>query len=154
MTAAMTQRVRPRLSTHRGLRGFTLIEVIIVMAILAILAAIAIPNYTEYVQRGRRADAKAALLQLAQWQERRRTETNAYATANADLPSGLATVASSGRTTYTITVGTGTAPYILTATRAGPMANDPCGDFTLTGLGVRGNANLGTGRTSDQCWAR
>jgi hypothetical protein len=32
------------------------------------------------------------------------------------------------------------------------MANDPCGDLTLTSLGVRGNVN-GT-RTWQECWAR
>ncbi len=139
--------------------GFTLIEVIIVMAILAILAAIAIPNYTEYVQRGRRADAKAALLQIAQWQERRRTEQNGYATA---FPAGFtmntvrAGGAGSGPVTYNITIDAGATAnaYRLTATRAGPMATDPCGDFTLTNLGARDNVNLGGGRTSDQCWAR
>ncbi|MDZ7653505.1 MAG: type IV pilin protein [Burkholderiaceae bacterium] len=133
-------------------RGFTLIEVITVVTILAILAAIAIPNYTEYIQRGRRADAKTALTLLAQWQERRRTETNAYATVNGDIPLGLRTVQSGGATTYNITVGTGTPPYILTATRAGVMASDACGDLTLTGLGVRGSAN-GT-RPWQECWAR
>ncbi len=140
------------MSPHRRHQGFTLIEVIVVVAILAILAAVAIPNYTEYVQRGRRADAKTALLQLAQWQERRRTETNAYATTDAALPAGLTTVRSGGTVTYNITVAAAPAPYTLTATRAGPMGADPCGNFTLTGLGIRGTAS-GT-RTSDECWAR
>lgn len=136
-------------------RGFTLIEVIVVVLILGILAAIAIPNYTEYVQRGRRADAKTALTQIAQWQERRRTETNSYATATNDLP-GLRTVVSGGGTTYNVTIDAGATAtnYTLTATRAGVMANDPCGDFTLTSRGVRGNNNLSGGRTTPQCWDR
>jgi len=140
--------------TPRRPRGFTLIEVMVVVLIVAILAAIAIPSYTEYVQRGRRAEAKTALTQLAQWQERRRTETNAYVTATAGLPASLQAVTAGGATLYTITVDGGTPPYILTATRAGVMAADPCGDFTLTGLGVRGNVNLSGGRTSADCWAR
>ncbi len=158
--------MKDRMTTVRHLpapyldqRGFTLIEVIVVMAILAILAAVAIPNYTEYVQRGRRADAKAALLQIAQWQERRRTEQNGYATA---FPGGfqLNTVRAGGQAagpvTYNITIdgGATNAAYRLTATRAGPMTNDPCGDYTLTNLGLRGNENLSGGRTTDQCWAR
>lgn len=136
-------------------RGFTLIEVIVVVLILGILAAVAIPNYTEYIQRGRRADAKTALLQVAQWQERRRTETNSYATTTGQLP-GLATVRSNNAVIYNITIDAGATAnaYTLTATRAGVMAADPCGDFTLTSLGIRGNLNLGGGRTTEQCWAR
>jgi type IV pilus assembly protein PilE len=128
-------------------------EVIVTVTILAILAAIAIPNYTEYIQRGRRADAKTALTQLAQWQERRRTETNSYATATTDLP-GLRTVVSNGQTIYNVTVDNGATAtaYALTATRAGVMANDACGDLTLTSLGVRGSVN-GT-RPWQECWAR
>lgn len=133
--------------------GFTLIEVIVVVLILGILAAVAIPNYTEYIQRGRRADAKTALLQIAQWQERRRTETNSYATASSALP-GLAAVQSGGQTTYQITIDAGATAttYGLTATRAGAMANDPCGDLTLSSLGVRGNTNAT--RSWQECWAR
>jgi type IV pilus assembly protein PilE len=131
---------------HR-MRGFTLIELMIVVVILGILAAIAIPNYSEYVNRGRRADAKAALLQIAQWQERTRTQTNAYATT---LPTNLTAVG----TTYTIALNeTADAnSYTLTATRAGSMASDPCGDFTLSHLGVQGTTN-GT-RAAAECWGR
>jgi type IV pilus assembly protein PilE len=129
------------------MRGLTLIELMVVVVILGILAAIAIPNYTEYVNRGRRADAKAALLQVAQWQERTRTQTNAYATT---LPTNLTAVG----TTYTIALNN-TADansYTLTATRAGSMASDPCGDFTLSHLGVQSTTS-GT-RPAAECWGR
>jgi type IV pilus assembly protein PilE len=134
--------------------GFTLIELIVVMVIIAILAAVAIPNYTEYVQRGRRQEAKAVLLQIAQWQERLRTQTNSYATATLDLPPTFRTVNINGAAAYNITVDAGATAnlYGLTATRAGVMAADPCGDFTLSSLNVRGLTN--NTRTVNECWNR
>ncbi len=138
-----------RCKAMRRWGGFTLMEVLIVMTILGILAAIAIPNYSEYIRRGHRSDAKAMLLQAAQWQERVRTETNAYAAA---LPAGLTAVPATGPARYTISVALAGGAYTLTATPVGASAGDPCGSFTLTGTGVRGLT--GATRTTVECWGR
>ena len=68
-------------------RGFTLIELMIVIVVIAIIAAIAIPSYQNQIQKTRRADAHAALLQAAQILERCFTRTNSYLACNVDGPS-------------------------------------------------------------------
>lgn len=65
-------------SKRTGAAGFTLIEVLVAVAIVAILAGIAYPSYLESVRKARRAEVRAALLQLMQQQERYYTQRNTY----------------------------------------------------------------------------
>ena len=62
--------------------GITLIELMIVVAIIGILAAVALPSYTRYVENARAADAKSALMSLANAMERHHTQNMTYVGAS------------------------------------------------------------------------
>lgn len=142
-------------------RGFTLIEVMIVVAIVAILAAIAYPSYNESVRKSRRAEARAQLLEVAQYMQRFYSQNDSFNRAIGDtvdmtLPAALTAVPRQGTQTYTIGFVTGTlttSAFYLEAVpvSTGPMANDRCGTLRLHSTGLRAVSNT-SGLTVNDCW--
>lgn len=61
-------------------RGFTLVELCVVLAVSSLLAAVAWPSFQSQLQRGRRADAIAALTRVQMAQESHRALHGLYAT--------------------------------------------------------------------------
>jgi type IV pilus assembly protein PilE len=151
-------------------KGFTLIELMIVVAVIGILAAIAYPSYTEQVNKGRRASAKAVLLDAQAYMERIYSENYSYAadTSGTLINSGtyfqsnfsVAPKPGEGNAAYTITLASTTNTYTVTATpiATGPMNNDKCGSFTANRTGRKGVVNWVTGKFANQveanreCW--
>lgn len=134
--------------------GFTLIELMIAMAVVAILAAVALPSYNEYVMRSHRANARAALLQAAQWMERTATARGSYP-LTATIPAGVLVV-EGGR--YAIAaVSANGLNYTLTATPGPAQAADRCGAYRINEVGTRTQRPHGTVTTPQpvsECWDR
>ena len=104
--------------------GFTLIELMIVVAILAVITAIAYPSYMKSVQKSRRAEGKALVLDAANRQERRFADTtpNAYATNMTNL--GYAANPAISENGYYSLASTTTNGFTLTATAINAQADD------------------------------
>lgn len=132
-------------------QGFSLIELLVVVAMVGILAAIAYPSYQEQIQSGRRSEAQAELMRLAQFMERIYTETGCYnpgadnvCGTGDDAAPGIATSADHYGVTFAAGIGANT--FTLQATPTGPQAGD--GVLQLDELGQKfwdENGDDGTG---------
>jgi len=131
--------------------GFSLIELLIVVAIMGILSAIALPQYRDYVTRGKLAEAYATLgsqrVKMEQFYQDLRTYVGAC-TANTVAPNPTGTYftyACSNLTTntYTITAtgipAQGTGNFVFTINEQNARAT--------TGVPANWTANAG-------CWIR
>ena len=143
----------------RNLRGFTLIELMIVIAIIGILLAVALPAYQSQIIKGRRLDARSALLELSSREEKFYAISNQYSATASDLgyPSFPFPITSSGNgSSYyslDITIGGG-ASYVATATPTAAQTQDEdCYAFRIDQTGARTNLNAnGQNITWAGCW--
>lgn len=139
----------------RTMRGVTLIELLVVVAIMGIIAAIAFPSYQDYIARGKRAEAKAALLENAQFLEQYFITNGFYSTAKGSGVAPAIPVASlptsGGTQTYQVAAAVTNTTFTITATAVNSMAGDGCGNFTLAHTGAR---NVTGALGPAECWNR
>jgi len=135
---------------YKRMRGVTLLELMMVVVILALLVAVGYPNYREFAARAKRNEAKAALLQIAQNQERFYLQNATYTNDMTRLGFPVADDFETESGSYIIDVNgadqnnfTATATFQLGGSEAGK-----CLTFQLDGRGVRSSAPQG------DCWTR
>lgn len=146
--------------------GFTLVELMVTVLVASILLTIAVSSYTRQTREARRTDAKTALLDLAQREERYFSTNAAYSSTPSDLGySGswpinvgsnyyqvTACVAATTSITVACTDAGKGANYLLTATPINTQTKDTqCATYTLDNTGsqaVSGSASS----TPSSCW--
>ena len=146
--------------------GFTLIEIMIVVVIIGLLAAIAYPNYTVYVERGKRAEGRALLLEYANRMERFYSNCNKYPKRGS--PGGSTTACNAAVTRIMVPPWTPDSLYRLLVQALPPndqnfrlravprnWTDDDCGALELRNDGTRGCVLCGSDPAKiEKCWGK
>jgi len=118
--------------------GFTLIELMVVVAVIGILATIAMPAYTDYVKKGKAAEATSTLADA-------RVKMEQYFQDNRTYNGGPCPVAGQH---FTYDCGTPDATqYTITATGTGDMSSF---SFSIDQDNVKNSTY--DGATGSGCW--
>ena len=132
--------------------GFTLIELMVVVAIVAVLAAIALPNYADYVTRGKVIEATTALSDARQRSEQLFLDQRSYtAPTSCDAVTQTAAKQVQAFTLRCVPNG-GDNGYLITATG---VAAQSMGGFTYTVDNTNAKTSAGPSGTytNVNCWA-
>ena len=156
MTVWARRRQPVRVPPPARCAGFSLIELLVVLAIVVVLSAIALPNYSQHLQRGNRAEAVAALLEAQQFMERYYSVNGRYSLSAGgndapQLPLRLQNIPSGAVVRYELSVASAAVnAYALQAAPVGAMAGDKCGTLTLTQTGQKGLTD--SQLSAAECW--
>jgi len=132
-------------STNIGFyqKGFTLIELMIVVVVISILSAIAMPAYTDYVKRGKAAEATATLADMRIKMEQFFQDNRSY------IGGACAPTSTVKYFTYTCSSGPSATAYTLNA--AG-KASESMGSFNFTVDQSNVKTSTFDGTVGATCW--
>lgn len=134
-------------------QGFTLIELMIAVGIISILVAIAWPNYQDYIARGKRAEAQAYLMDLAQRQQQFMLDARRYTNVVADLGVTMPASVANNYQTPTINLVAGPPPtFTITLAPKSPGAMSADGSLIVDNTGTKLRRITSGGSTVDKAW--
>ena len=133
-------------------QGFNLVELLVVVALISILTLIAYPTYQDQMRKTRRSDAKVALTELANREEKFFSSADSphYTGTITGTPGLGYTTGLSPERYYTLSIALGANSFVATATpvAGGPQAGDAkCATFTISSTGAKGSTPAG-----GSCW--
>jgi type IV pilus assembly protein PilE len=144
--------------------GFSLIELMVTIVIIGILATVAIPNYRDYVTRGRIPEATSGLADIRVRMEQFYQDNRTYPTGGCvnapTAPSAIQLQVPLGEN-FALSCGTGaSAPtattYTVTATGNGSMAGFQytLDQFNTRATNISGAASTAgwTSHSPNNCW--
>jgi len=147
------------ISMNNREKGFTLIELVVAVTIVCLLVAVAIASYQDHMTRKARAQARGALVELAEVLQVQFTRVGTYELAN--LP--IKQTPREGEALYHISLTkapvTGSDPVVAFPASSAqgftlmaiPVQHDACGSLLLDHGGRKGVT--GEGAKVADCWS-
>ena len=126
---------------NRKQSGFTLIELMMALAVIGLIMAIAWPNYQQYLARGKRAEAQAFLMDLAQRQQQFLLDARRYAIDIDELDMSMPVNVAANYELEDFEIDSPPPSILLTLTPRATGAQKDDGTLTIDSAGVKQRIN-------------
>ncbi|MEP7056162.1 MAG: type IV pilin protein [Caldimonas sp.] len=117
-----------RFAVRRHAAGFTTLELLVAVLIACVLSSIAYPSFRGQIDKARRSDAIATLMQAQMAQERWRADSANYGSLG---EIGIAAISGAGHYTLAVTSATSSGYEMLATARGAQQRDADCRNLRL-----------------------